>query len=1230
MALRYYQKEAIAALHASQEQRNLLLMFCGCGKTRIVYRYMVESTRGLSIVVFPSIALITQFNQDYMLKKAHARELAAFGTMSVCSVDECGDTELSYTTDEDHIARFLNADGKRILTVTYQSYPLVVRLVKQLDIKVDNLIYDEAHHTVADKIQDIVYNDPDYDSLVTKIVFMTATPKNTDDIIMHDWDFPEKSRCGALAYHYSHIQGVDDGFLNDFEIMVYFFRGDSDNGLLDTLARSIVISENTHVLTFHFRSETVHDERSSVIEFMEQVDNDRFAATFASVLDDYPDKQHMRGYRVTTRGLTAKTKNKQRVINAFNACKSDEVFVLSSCRTIGEGVDTRNANMCTFVDPKQSYIDIVQNIGRVTRRLDGTVRKSTVLIPCFVDATKYEGLTTKEEQDAQIRRDMTKDGDFGGILNVLAALRQTDQELYDACLAYPDRFTRYDVERSLRKQGCEMVEVTSVEELGLSKDELEQLEEQDIYVEELDIDAIKDISDALDRPLEIHTNSLEHPIVQHNDCEGRREANPLIVYHDEDDEILYLVKKRDSKSNKKPLAKGEIKPPTKRKVIDVHRNSDIRVLWSAVSDLDATKDLQSAFIEATVVVNNWMERYEQLKTWIEANGRLPSHGAKCKYEKSLGSLCHDFRHRFKKGKLSQVRISRLEALPIWSWNPIQDSYKNMYLQVKTFIMLNKRLPSTESKCSREKAYGWWCCERRKNYRANKLSQQYIDELEQIPLWSWDPIDTQFQQIYATVKDWVEINRRLPAQHVEDYNENWLSIWCKTRRDDYKLGKLSHERIISLEQIPFWTWHPKEKQFHQTYQQLKSFIEKNRRLPLKSTKDPCEKTLTSWCTHRRKEYKAGKLSQERIAHLEQLPLWSWDPFEDQYQQMYAAIKAWIQANGRLPSQNTNKTLYTWCSSRRKDYKANTLSQERIAHLEQLPFWYWSKDADTASIDETAIIDETASIDKTASIDETASIDKTAIIDDEAASTVEPSDESDEEETPVKKKVVRKRVKQMTLRPQPSAVDAPAPEKPEQRRQRVKSKLSELHQRYKTLTSANLHEFFRANPSEWHEYHRISEENESSFPDDEVPYRVVARELSKIKRDKIVADLGCGTARLCDAMHASPNLRFHNFDHVSMRSDVIACDVKRTPLDDDSVDVVVLCLALWGSNCSDYIKEANRILDAGGTLIVLEPFKRWNEDDGTNRLKDIVERHGFTVIDVVSKKFMTIKAIKIASI
>lgn len=71
------------------------------------------------------------------------------------------------------------------------------------------------------------------------------------------------------------------------------------------------------------------------------------------------------------------------------------------------------------------------------------------------------------------------------------------------------------------------------------------------------------------------------------------------------------------------------------------------------------------------------------------------------------------------------------------------------------------------------------------------------------------------------------------------------------------------------------------------------------------------------------------------------------------------------------------------------------------------------------------------------------------------------------------------------------------------------------------------------------------------------------------------MGCGEARLSKSVPQT----VHSFDLVASNSAVTACDMAHVPLDSCSVDVVVFCLSLMGTNLNEYILEANRILKLG---------------------------------------------------
>ena len=202
--------------------------------------------------------------------------------------------------------------------------------------------------------------------------------------------------------------------------------------------------------------------------------------------------------------------------------------------------------------------------------------------------------------------------------------------------------------------------------------------------------------------------------------------------------------------------------------------------------------------------------------------------------------------------------------------------------------------------------------------------------------------------------------------------------------------------------------------------------------------------------------------------------------------------------------------------------------------------------------------------------------------------------------------------------------------EHKRTRVKTELSTLHQRYKTMNSQNLGKEFAENPETWTKYHEISEENEKSFPEDGIPRNRIIRELDKIKtkREKIVVDMGCGKAQIAQHYANDSRFQFINYDHISSNETVTSCDILHTPLEDDSVEICVLSLAMWGSNCREYIREAKRILESNGRLYIIEATKRWSEQDERGniipgqegiKMKTLLEENGFHVLEQEVEKF-----------
>ncbi|XP_049790784.1 ribosomal RNA-processing protein 8 isoform X2 [Schistocerca nitens] len=103
--------------------------------------------------------------------------------------------------------------------------------------------------------------------------------------------------------------------------------------------------------------------------------------------------------------------------------------------------------------------------------------------------------------------------------------------------------------------------------------------------------------------------------------------------------------------------------------------------------------------------------------------------------------------------------------------------------------------------------------------------------------------------------------------------------------------------------------------------------------------------------------------------------------------------------------------------------------------------------------------------------------------------------------------------------------------------------------------------------------------------------------------VIADFGCGEANLAKSL---PDHKVYSFDFVATSDVVTPCDMSNTPLENESVDIVVFCLSLMGSNLSSYILEANRVLKNGGMMMIAEVESRFENID--TFIKDI-KKFGF---------------------
>ena len=140
---------------------------------------------------------------------------------------------------------------------------------------------------------------------------------------------------------------------------------------------------------------------------------------------------------------------------------------------------------------------------------------------------------------------------------------------------------------------------------------------------------------------------------------------------------------------------------------------------------------------------------------------------------------------------------------------------------------------------------------------------------------------------------------------------------------------------------------------------------------------------------------------------------------------------------------------------------------------------------------------------------------------------------------------------------------------------------------TTRSADAVALFKEQPRLFELYHEGFRSQAAHWP--QRPVEVLARWLEAKPESWVVADMGCGDAELA----ASVRQTVHSYDLVANNPRVIACDVANVPLASGTLDAVVFCLALMGTNHDDFLREAHRLLRPRGVLKIAEVSSRFDD-------------------------------------
>ena len=184
--------------------------------------------------------------------------------------------------------------------------------------------------------------------------------------------------------------------------------------------------------------------------------------------------------------------------------------------------------------------------------------------------------------------------------------------------------------------------------------------------------------------------------------------------------------------------------------------------------------------------------------------------------------------------------------------------------------------------------------------------------------------------------------------------------------------------------------------------------------------------------------------------------------------------------------------------------------------------------------------------------------------------------------------------------------------------IKNFISDFNAIGKITGHKKFHEKVLQNPKDLIKYHKARDLNMKEWP--EIPYEYIAKQIKN--KNRVVADFGCGMNRMKDLI---PDNKVYGFDHYKLEENVIACDMANTGFDDESIDIAVFSLSLWGEY-EDYFKEAYRMLNYDGLIYIAEASKSYDETK-RNELIEMLKTIGFTYVSLEDRgKFFYLKMVK----